>query len=46
MYKAAALAQGANIARDELGGGRRPVRAADPEAQVDVPERVPEAVGS
>ena len=46
MYKAAALAQGANIVRAELGGEARPVRAADPAAQVDVPAREAEAVGA
>jgi 5-methyltetrahydropteroyltriglutamate--homocysteine methyltransferase len=44
MYKAAALAQGANIVRGELGGEQRPVRAADPSLQVDVPAAQPEAV--
>ena len=36
-YKAAALAQGANIVRGELGAEQTHVRAADPELQVDVP---------
>ena len=36
-YKAAALAQGANIVRRELGLPEREVRAADPRLQVDVP---------
>jgi 5-methyltetrahydropteroyltriglutamate--homocysteine methyltransferase len=44
MYKAAALAQGANIIRGELGGEQRSVRAADPSLQVDVPAAQPEAV--
>ena len=35
-YKAAAIAQGANIVRKELGGETREVRAADPALQVDV----------
>jgi hypothetical protein len=39
MYKAAALAQGANIVRGELGAEQTHVRAADPELQVDVPAR-------
>jgi 5-methyltetrahydropteroyltriglutamate--homocysteine methyltransferase len=45
-YKAAALAQGANIVRGELGAPQRPVRAADPALQVDVPALEPEAVGA
>jgi 5-methyltetrahydropteroyltriglutamate--homocysteine methyltransferase len=36
FYKAAALAQGANIVRRELGAPERVVRAADPKLQVDV----------
>jgi 5-methyltetrahydropteroyltriglutamate--homocysteine methyltransferase len=40
FYKAAALAQGANIVRAELGADQRPVRAADPALQVDVPPRL------
>ncbi len=44
MYKAAALAQGANIVRAELGGRTTRVRAAEPELQVDVPERQTESV--
>jgi 5-methyltetrahydropteroyltriglutamate--homocysteine methyltransferase len=36
FYKAAALAQGANIVRRELGAPEREVRAADPKLQVDV----------
>ncbi|HEY2439248.1 MAG TPA: cobalamin-independent methionine synthase II family protein [Solirubrobacteraceae bacterium] len=35
-YKAAAIAQGANIIRRELGGEERPVPATDPALQVDV----------
>lgn len=35
-YKAAAIAQGANIVRRELGGEERPVPATDPALQVDV----------
>jgi 5-methyltetrahydropteroyltriglutamate--homocysteine methyltransferase len=35
-YKAAAIAQGANIMRRELGGEERYVRGADPALQVDV----------
>jgi 5-methyltetrahydropteroyltriglutamate--homocysteine methyltransferase len=46
MYKAAALAQGANIVRGELGAAQTSVRAADPELQVDVPALQPEAVGA
>ncbi|MGH7922389.1 MAG: cobalamin-independent methionine synthase II family protein [Candidatus Dormibacteraceae bacterium] len=37
LYKAAALAQGANIVRRELGAPVTPVPAADPALQVDVP---------
>ena len=44
MYKAAALAQGANIVRGELGAPQREVRAAAPALQVDVPAQQPEAV--
>jgi hypothetical protein len=44
MYKAAALAQGANIVRGELGAPQTEVRAANPEMQVDVPDRRPEPV--
>jgi 5-methyltetrahydropteroyltriglutamate--homocysteine methyltransferase len=44
MYKAAALAQGANIVRRELGTEPTYVKAADPEFQVDVPAREPERV--
>jgi 5-methyltetrahydropteroyltriglutamate--homocysteine methyltransferase len=36
FYKAAAIAQGANIVRRELGVEERPVPAADPALQVDV----------
>jgi 5-methyltetrahydropteroyltriglutamate--homocysteine methyltransferase len=39
MYKAAALAQGANIVRGELGAEQTYVPAADPGAQVDAPAR-------
>jgi hypothetical protein len=46
MYKAAALAQGANIVRGELGAPQTAVRAADPAAQVDVPAATPEAVSA
>lgn len=45
FYKAAALAQGANIVRKELGGAQTPVRAADPTLQVDVPAPAPVAAG-
>ena len=38
LYKAAALAQGANIVREELGFATTEVRAADPGLQIDVPE--------
>jgi 5-methyltetrahydropteroyltriglutamate--homocysteine methyltransferase len=40
-YKAAALAQGANIVRAELGATTTDVRAADPAFQVDVPKPAP-----
>lgn len=38
FYKAAALAQGANIVRKELGFPQTPVPAADPALQADIPE--------
>jgi 5-methyltetrahydropteroyltriglutamate--homocysteine methyltransferase len=44
LYKAAALAQGANLVRKELGAAASPVPAADPALQVDVPAE-PVAVG-
>jgi 5-methyltetrahydropteroyltriglutamate--homocysteine methyltransferase len=37
FYKAAAVAQGANIVRRELGVPERPVPAADPRFQIDAP---------
>lgn len=37
FYKATAIAQGANIVRRELGVEETPVRAANPEIQVDLP---------
>jgi 5-methyltetrahydropteroyltriglutamate--homocysteine methyltransferase len=37
LYKASALAQGANIVRSELGAEQTAVRAADPTLQIDVP---------
>ena len=40
LYKAAALAQGANIVRGELGAPTTTVRAAEPGLQVDVPAPV------
>ena len=40
LYKAAALAQGANIVRGELGAPTSTVRAAEPGLQVDVPAPV------
>ena len=46
MYKAAALTQGANIVRGELGAPQTPVRAADPAYQVDVPAREAETVSA
>ena len=46
MYKAAALAQGANIVRGELGAPQTEVRAADPGLQVDAPAPATEAVGA
>ena len=45
FYKAAALAQGANIVREELGAATTPVRAADPALQIDV-AAAPAAVDS
>jgi 5-methyltetrahydropteroyltriglutamate--homocysteine methyltransferase len=39
LYKAAALSQGANIVRRELGFPETPVPAANPDLQVDVPGR-------
>jgi 5-methyltetrahydropteroyltriglutamate--homocysteine methyltransferase len=44
FYKAAALAQGANVVRRELGGEEREVRAADPRLQVDTPAAQREAM--
>ena len=44
IYKAAALAQGANIVRGELGAEQTHVRAADPGLQVDVAAREAAAV--
>ena len=38
FYKAAALAQGANIVRRELGAEQTEPRAADPALQIDVPQ--------
>ena len=46
FYKAAALVQGANVVRDELGLPTTPVRAADPKLQTDVPATAPAEVGS
>jgi 5-methyltetrahydropteroyltriglutamate--homocysteine methyltransferase len=46
LYKAAALAQGANIVRVELGAERRPIRAAEPALQVDVSASAPATVGA
>jgi hypothetical protein len=46
MYKAAALAQDANIVRDELGVPQAPVRAADPAYQVDAPPRKAESLST
>jgi 5-methyltetrahydropteroyltriglutamate--homocysteine methyltransferase len=40
LYKSAALAQGANIVRGELGAPTTTVRAAEPGLQVDVPAPV------
>jgi 5-methyltetrahydropteroyltriglutamate--homocysteine methyltransferase len=37
FYKSAAIVQGANIVRKELGADEEPVRAADPLLQVDLP---------
>jgi 5-methyltetrahydropteroyltriglutamate--homocysteine methyltransferase len=45
LYKAAALAQGANIVRRELGAPQAAVRAADPGLQVDVPAPAPVVAG-
>jgi 5-methyltetrahydropteroyltriglutamate--homocysteine methyltransferase len=44
FYKATAIAQGANIVRRELGVEETPVRAANPEIQIDLPRpRSPES---
>jgi 5-methyltetrahydropteroyltriglutamate--homocysteine methyltransferase len=40
LYKASALAQGANIVRGELGAETTEVRAADPGLQIDAPPMV------
>jgi 5-methyltetrahydropteroyltriglutamate--homocysteine methyltransferase len=37
FYKSAAIVQGANIVRRELGVEEEPVRAADPQLQIDAP---------
>jgi 5-methyltetrahydropteroyltriglutamate--homocysteine methyltransferase len=42
LYKAAAMAQGANIVRAELGADTTAVPAADPALQIDVPEALAE----
>ena len=39
FYKSAAIVQGANIVRRELGLEEEPVRAADPQLQIDAPGR-------
>jgi 5-methyltetrahydropteroyltriglutamate--homocysteine methyltransferase len=44
LYKAAALAQGANIVREELGFPTTEVRAADPARQIDAPAAAPAEV--
>jgi 5-methyltetrahydropteroyltriglutamate--homocysteine methyltransferase len=41
LYKAAALAQGANVVRGELGVPQSEVTAAEPALQVDLMEREP-----
>jgi 5-methyltetrahydropteroyltriglutamate--homocysteine methyltransferase len=46
LYKAAALAQGANIVREELGLPTTEVRAAEPGLQIDVPAAAPAEVAS
>jgi 5-methyltetrahydropteroyltriglutamate--homocysteine methyltransferase len=46
LYKAAALVQGANIVREELGAEQSPARASDPALQIDVPAAAPAAVGA
>ena len=46
FYKAAALAQGANIVRAELGVSTTAVRAADPALQIDVTTPAPAQVAS
>ena len=46
FYKAAALAQGANIVRAELGVPTTAVRAADPALQIDVTTPAPAEVAS
>ena len=43
-YKAAALAQAANVVRRELGFPEVPTRAAEPALQVDVPQPAPSLV--
>src|SRR3954471_15374676 len=43
-YKAAALAQGANIVRGELGAEQSEVIAADPSLQIDIPQEAPALV--
>lgn len=45
LYKAAALAQGANIVRAELEGPTTRVRAAEPGLQIDVPAAVEALAG-
>jgi 5-methyltetrahydropteroyltriglutamate--homocysteine methyltransferase len=44
FYKAVALAQGANIVREELGARTSPVPAAEPGFQVDLPASAPAGV--
>jgi 5-methyltetrahydropteroyltriglutamate--homocysteine methyltransferase len=39
FYKAASIAQGANIVRRELGVEEHPIPAVDPELQIDVPKK-------
>jgi 5-methyltetrahydropteroyltriglutamate--homocysteine methyltransferase len=46
LYKAASLAQAANVVREELGFPTTEVRAADPGLQIDVPAAAPAEVAS
>jgi 5-methyltetrahydropteroyltriglutamate--homocysteine methyltransferase len=46
LYKAASLAQAANVVREELGFPTTEVRAADPRLQIDVPAAATAEVAS